>query len=188
MSVLGRKRGKYTKHKHNPTSFKNLTWEEYAARHLDIEGCKTCCKCGEKFPFDSYPNSSRAPFGKIHYCRSCHNAKSRAAHSRRMATQPEYRESKRRAYVKSAHGMSTEEYEAMLELQGNKCAICETIKPKGGWCLDHNHSTGVKRGFLCNPCNRGIGYLQDDEDILMKAIEYLQRTGSYATRSEGSSL
>ena len=40
--------------------------------------------------------------------------------------------------------------------------------------LDHDHFSEAKRGFLCAPCNEGIGMLQDAPEILDKAVEYLR--------------
>ena len=56
--------------------------------------------------------------------------------------------------------------------------IAEVIQgPKrrhGGLHLDHDHSTGDFRGWLCSNCNRGIGLLRD-EDGVQKALDYLRR-------------
>ena len=41
--------------------------------------------------------------------------------------------------------------------------------------LDHSHSTGVFRGWLCSQCNTGIGLLGDDREGLKKALAYLER-------------
>lgn len=41
--------------------------------------------------------------------------------------------------------------------------------------LDHCHTTGVFRGWLCNRCNLGIGHLGDCIEGLQKAIKYLKR-------------
>ena len=41
-------------------------------------------------------------------------------------------------------------------------------------CLDHDHQTGAFRGWLCRPCNIGIGNLGDRIDGLENAIAYLQ--------------
>jgi hypothetical protein len=61
-----------------------------------------------------------------------------------------------------------------LEEQGDRCALCKTDKPHAkGWHLDHNHITGRIRGVLCGNCNRGLGLLQDDPELLLKAREYL---------------
>jgi len=41
--------------------------------------------------------------------------------------------------------------------------------------LDHDHTTGKFRGWLCNRCNLGIGSLGDCMEGLESAISYLQR-------------
>lgn len=48
--------------------------------------------------------------------------------------------------------------------------------------LDHDHQTGLARGWLCNACNLGIGKLQDSVDVLRKAIAYLE---SHSGRERG---
>lgn len=40
--------------------------------------------------------------------------------------------------------------------------------------VDHCHDTGKVRGLLCFNCNVGIGSLQDDIEMLRKAIKYLE--------------
>lgn len=37
--------------------------------------------------------------------------------------------------------------------QDGKCAICQKGMVLKGACLDHDHSTGLIRGVLCNNCN-----------------------------------
>lgn len=69
----------------------------------------------------------------------------------------------------------------MIALQGNKCAICgseETDKRRGklrALAVDHDHETGKVRGLLCGACNKGIGLLKDDAEILRKAAAYLDK-------------
>jgi hypothetical protein len=58
-------------------------------------------------------------------------------------------------------------------------ALCECCgKPPGtrAMNLDHCHETGTFRGWLCGPCNRGIGQLGDNIAGLKAAIKYLERT------------
>jgi hypothetical protein len=45
---------------------------------------------------------------------------------------------------------------------------------KTALAIDHDHRTGKIRGLLCMKCNRGMGYLNDDINLLQKAIEHLK--------------
>lgn len=153
---------------------KRLTKEERMALWFDENGNKRCCTCKEYKPKELFSKDKRGWGGLGYSCKPCASARTIKHHHRRMKEDPSYREGKRRRAIKSAWGMSVEQYDALLEKQGGKCAICFTDTPKGGWHLDHDHSTGKIRKFLCNPCNRGLGYLQDSEELLMKALNYLQ--------------
>ena len=42
--------------------------------------------------------------------------------------------------------------------------------------FDHCHQRGVFRGWLCGPCNRALGQVKDNPDVLRKLIAYLERT------------
>jgi hypothetical protein len=64
---------------------------------------------------------------------------------------------------------------AILETQDGRCAICRCGPPKQGFDLDHDHSTGRVRGFLCRGCNMSLGFMRDDADLLLAAIDYLRR-------------
>lgn len=63
-----------------------------------------------------------------------------------------------------------------------KCGICsqDLIMPKyqlgqpsNAAVIDHNHLTNNLRGLLCNNCNRGIGFLKDSKEILLKAYNWI---------------
>jgi hypothetical protein len=73
---------------------------------------------------------------------------------------------------KVLYGLSAEQYAAMLA-QG--CEICgSTERGRQGLAIDHDHATGVVRGTLCGPCNRGIGFFRDNPAVLINAALYLQ--------------
>ena len=64
-----------------------------------------------------------------------------------------------------------------------KCPICLGTSDKvnglggkksGAWVIDHCHETESFRGWLCHTCNRCLGGFKDDEDILKRAIKYLE--------------
>ena len=63
-------------------------------------------------------------------------------------------------------------YEETLESQGGLCAICGCSKKLH---MDHDHDTGKIRGVLCGACNRGIGLLKDDYEVLSRAVDYLKK-------------
>ena len=55
-----------------------------------------------------------------------------------------------------------------------RCQVCNK------WCkkslhLDHDHKTGMVRGWLCISCNVALGHVHDSLDILKKLISYLKR-------------
>jgi hypothetical protein len=77
-------------------------------------------------------------------------------------------------------GWTVEAYQEAHDRQDGLCAICG--RPYGGGAraasrlhADHDHKTGKRRGLLCNNCNRGIGYFEDDPALLAAAIEYVER-------------
>ena len=55
-----------------------------------------------------------------------------------------------------------------MEAQQGKCAICKIPQSslKYALCLDHCHKTKQIRGLLCDKCNMGLGYFNDDVNIL----------------------
>ena len=54
------------------------------------------------------------------------------------------------------------------------CELCGKIPLK--WCLDHDHSNDTFRGWLCEPCNTGLGKLGDNLEGVIKAVNYLIMT------------
>jgi len=47
--------------------------------------------------------------------------------------------------------------------------------------MDHNHKTNQFRGWICQNCNKGIGGLNDDIQMLQKAIDYLKKSDEHPT-------
>jgi len=67
--------------------------------------------------------------------------------------------------------------------QGGGCAICGRVESSDlPFGLDHDHDTGQLRGWLCNPCNAALGFLQDDPALLDAAKAYLARWKSSQTK------
>lgn len=71
-------------------------------------------------------------------------------------------------------GITLDEYLVMEAAQDGKCAVCHlACKSSRSLAVDHDHVTGQVRGLLCMNCNRAIGWLQDNPDLLMDAAAYL---------------
>ena len=61
--------------------------------------------------------------------------------------------------------------------------ICECCgeAPSGRYknlCLDHCHTTGKFRAWLCDKCNRALGMVIDNPDILRKLAMILENFGT----------
>lgn len=50
------------------------------------------------------------------------------------------------------------------------CPICLRTSPL---VWDHDHLTGLTRGWICQPCNSMLGMFRDDTHTLERAIGYL---------------
>lgn len=55
----------------------------------------------------------------------------------------------------------------------NKCECCG--KQTDVLCIDHCHNSLEFRGWICAPCNRGIGQLGDNIEGIKKALTYLEK-------------
>lgn len=79
---------------------------------------------------------------------------------------------------KHLFGITLAEYDEKLVSQKGLCALCHqpfdsTIL--GRAALDHNHTTGLLRGFLHTRCNLAIDHLLESPEICRLAAEYLER-------------
>ena len=56
-------------------------------------------------------------------------------------------------------------------LRPEVCECCKKIPRK--WCLDHDHQNNSFRGWLCEPCNTGLGKLGDTLEGIVNAMNYM---------------
>lgn len=104
--------------------------------------------------------------------------KQAAANKRWVENNKEHVSTRHRKYqLKKKYSLSEARYNELLDAQQGACAICKTTEPTGKWnvfAVDHDHTTGIVRGLLCNECNRGMGLLKDSSTLLRAAAEYLE--------------
>lgn len=132
-----------------------------------------CTVCGSHKSKSDFHKRGDRPKGVTSCCKDCRRAKDKINWVPRK--QAEYK-------LKTQYGLSLEDYADMYVLQQGRCAIClqeETARSNKGYvkslAVDHCHTTGAVRGLLCNKCNVGIGYLDDNIIILHNAIKYLNK-------------
>lgn len=155
---------------------------------------KWCPECKSWLPVESFHRSKKAPDGYQDYCALCSRARYKAwrdankdaanAALRERRKRPGVRqrdnETQNRYYKNKArfakYGLTKDDYLRLIEAQGNRCPVClrEYDWDEFPLFIDHDHATGVVRGVLCGPCNRGLGHFYDDPARLARAIEYLK--------------
>ena len=129
---------------------------------------KICSRCHRAIPLSGFSKDRQKTTGLRSACKQCCSADNRKWRERDP-------ESNKRRLRKWNYGISTEEYELLINTQKNQCAICHNQERDGrSLGVDHCHKTGKIRGLLCFTCNAAIGLLKDNENILLSAIEYLK--------------
>ena len=95
---------------------------------------------------------------------------------------PENKSYQRKKYDIHKYNLTPEQKLSIMEKQGGKCAICGyTFGQKvGDMHVDHCHTSGKVRGFLCDLCNRGLGYFRDSSSTLNRAADYLKEQNTLA--------
>ncbi len=88
---------------------------------------------------------------------------------------PESKEKRRIRRFRYELIITKEEYDDLLKIQNNVCAICKKVDSKKSLAIDHNHKTGKIRGLLCEGCNIGLGGFKDDILLLSQSIKYLKK-------------
>lgn len=89
-----------------------------------------------------------------------------------------YQIAKEHAYGMTAkYGITYHAFWGLFDLQEGKCRICwRKFDKEVKAVVDHCHQTGRIRGLLCNRCNTGLGFFLDSENLLVRAIQYLDNT------------
>src|SRR5690606_39453637 len=86
-------------------------------------------------------------------------------------------------HVLNTYNITEEQYQAIYEAQGGTCAICRRAKGTGRkrLAVDHDHSCcpgrtscgRCVRSLCCATCNRILGHLRDDPEMVERILIYL---------------
>ena len=134
----------------------SCTMKNRKPKEIQIVGLKICKDCKKELDISKFSSKKRI-INSTHSCMRCSN-------------------------LKKCYGITSIEYDILLVNQNNVCGICElpeSEKDKFGniinLSVDHCHKTGVIRGLLCAKCNKALGLLNDDINLLKSAILYLKK-------------
>ena len=143
---------------------------------------KQCNKCHISKKLNEFNKDKSTCDGYYRACKPCAKqipANKKENTSRRAKVY--YQQDKQRAKgynLTRLYGITLEEYNQMLIMQNNCCAICKQQFDNNTRattpCVDHSHSSGNIRALLCGHCNKAIGLLREDTTIFESAIKYLQ--------------
>jgi Recombination endonuclease VII len=85
---------------------------------------------------------------------------------------------------RTVHGLTADERDALVSLQGGRCAVCGRTDRPLEIDHDHRHCPGTigcrhcVRGAVCGRCNRAIWGLGDDVEVARRLVGYLERTAA----------
>jgi len=122
---------------------------------------KRCGSCGQEKTLGHFHVQKNSPDGKQGRCKACSSERRLSYH----------------------YGLDAGVYARLKDAQDGACIVCRCADQKRLY-VDHNHATGAVRGLICHGCNVGIGHMKDDPTMLVRAAEYLVRTGqAYPTKA-----
>ena len=134
---------------------------------------RKCNKCGQVKPITEFYKTGRktdkTPNQRHYICKECTKARLKTAEHQSP-------ERKRELALRRMYGITTDEYNQMLELQSGRCAVCKTDKAGGKhnvFCVDHDHVTGKVRELLCKDCNIVLGIINDSPEHLGRLMAYI---------------
>lgn len=144
---------------------------------------KACTKCGTSKSPEEFSRDKSKKDGRCCSCKECGASYFKQRPARTSLQKTQRYKWHRRHTLRKKYGILLEDYERMLQQQSGVCAICKQPEQQHSWntervsslAVDHNHKTGRNRGLLCHRCNRVLGAVNDDIDILVALKEYVEK-------------
>ena len=153
---------------------------------------KRCPKCEQKKSFASFYRDKTTEDGYRTWCKTCHRKwqkvyylKNKDKHAvRNKQWKQKNKERVRflsRRQVLKGYGLTSDQYDILLESQNGVCAVCkkEEIRIINGkvtrLAVHHDHETGRVQGLLCAKCNTGLGFFNDNPQLVNDAAIFINR-------------
>jgi hypothetical protein len=120
---------------------------------------KQCIKCNTHKPLTSFNSRTRNKKGEKtelrNDCNDCNRKQSRIVKN-----------------LKRNYPYPDKYYQCPICTR-NETSILSKSKYKTAFVLEHDHSSGVYRGYVCQDCNTAIARLHDDIESAKRLVEYL---------------
>lgn len=129
---------------------------------------KKCSRCKEVKPLSAFSKNKQHWSGHKSACKVCaskdfSNWKSKNLEKSRLSD-------RKRHYIRT-YNLNPELAEKLVQNRVGECSICGSVSPL---VVDHCHTTGKVRGFICSACNSILGYSKDNIKTLENTIKYLR--------------
>lgn len=157
-------------------------FRKYGENAVNYNGdTKLCGRCKNIKPISDF--SSRGPKCNHRPGSTCKECKRKYYYSKREHFIKQNQERRRKNPdnkkdydLTRCFGIGIKQYNELLTFQNNKCAICFEVNADGrGLAVDHNHSNGKVRGLLCGKCNMALGRFNEDENLILRIVDYLRK-------------
>jgi hypothetical protein len=133
------------------------------------ETLRFCPRCSHNLPPTAFNRDGKNRDGLSSVCRKCHGAAKKLAYPAVAAVHA-------LRHLKRTYALEPAAFAAMVEAQGNRCAICDKDMGLGkARHVDHCHVTGRVRALLCHHCNCALGHADDSSERLRAMADYLER-------------
>lgn len=161
--------------------------------------CRTCETAKSLTEYHKNPQNKS---GLEHRCKQCRADLARARYfkdvdksrARQKENQARHRERRslyrQNSYAKQRYGVSgaelAERAERLRQEQNGRCAVCRKkgdvlgLVKKAGvkerrLVMDHDHKTGLLRDLLCDHCNKALGNVFEDPQIIEALLMYVRK-------------
>ena len=126
---------------------------------------KVCPSCSKELPRGAFHKARDRFSGLASHCKEC-----------RAKRYPYDPAAHRKVHLRNRYGLEWESYISLFLSQNERCKICgsKLDLTNKDTHLDHCHTTGKVRAFLCRGCNLGIGAFKEDIKKLKLAVTYLE--------------
>jgi Recombination endonuclease VII len=157
-----------------------------------MDELKRCGKCKLFKKRDLFNNDKHCKDGKSNRCKACRRLEQFRSHekhpeknkNRTKAWRKNNPDKSKESYRNARYSITSEYFQELLLSQNNQCRICcNTFSAELSPNVDHDHSCcpvnsmvcgKCIRGLLCGRCNKAIGFLEDNVQRLLNAVEYLR--------------